>query len=197
MHGLAFAFHRGSLLTLIQVIAVKPESCPCGQTKFSDTAPYSIQQVIELPEIQMAITHVVLHETRCPRCGYFLKAALPVEYHYGYRPQLIALIGELSGPPRDSRSEAEVFCTSVLGVSISRGAIQRAVDQVSEASQPHDEAIAGNARRATVNYINGLAQGLEDMAQARRPCIPKAHAVVRQRHFARPRDVPAADQPHV
>ena len=68
------------------------------------------------------------------------------EYRYGYGPRLTALIGELSGPQRDSRSAVQEFCTSVLGVPISRGAIQHAVDRVSEAITPHYEAIAEKAR---------------------------------------------------
>ena len=79
------------------------------------------------------MTHVVLHEARCPRCGRLLKAELPAAHRYGYGPRLTALIGELSGSQRDSRSAVQEFCTSVLGVPISRGAIQRAVDRVSEA----------------------------------------------------------------
>jgi transposase len=49
------------------------------------------------------------------------------------------------------------FCASVLGVPISRGAIQRVVDRVSEAITPHYEAIAGKARSAQVNYIDETA----------------------------------------
>jgi hypothetical protein len=45
----------------------------------------------------------------------------------------------------------------VLGVPISRRAIQRAVDRVSEAIQPHDEAIAEQARAAMVNDIDETA----------------------------------------
>jgi transposase len=67
------------------------------------------------------------------------------------------LIGELSGNQRNSRSAAQEFCTSVLGVPISRGAIQRAVDRVSEAIRPHYEAIATQARTAKVNYIDETA----------------------------------------
>ena len=48
--------------------------------------PYYTHQVIELPEFQMAVTHIVLHETRCPQCGHLLKAELPAEYRYGYGP---------------------------------------------------------------------------------------------------------------
>jgi transposase len=49
------------------------------------------------------------------------------------------------------------FCASVLGVPISRGAIQRAVDRVSEAIAPYYEAVAAKARDAPVNYIDETA----------------------------------------
>jgi transposase len=149
--------HRQALLAPTEVIEVTPEPCACGQREFPATTPYYTHQVIELPEIQMAVTHVVLHETRCPRCGHLLKAELPAEYRYGYGPRLTALIGELSGPQRDSRSAVQEFCTSVLGVPISRGAIQRSVDRVSDAIKPHYEAIAEQARSAKVNYIDETA----------------------------------------
>jgi transposase len=146
--------HRQALLAPTEVIEVTPEACPCGRRKFPVTTPYHTHQVIELPEIQMAVTHVVLHETRCPRCGRLCKAELPAEYRYGYGPRLTALIGELSGSQRDSRSTVQEFCTSVLGVPISRGAIQRAVDRVSEAITPHYAAIGEKARTVQVNYVD-------------------------------------------
>jgi transposase len=149
--------HRQALLAPTEVIEVTPEACACGQREFPATTPYYTHQVIELPEIQMAVTHVTLHETRCPRCGHLLKAELPAEYRYGYGPRFTALIGELSGSQRDSRSAVQEFCTSVLGVPISRGAIQRVVDRVSEAIRPHYEAIATKARQAKVNYIDETA----------------------------------------
>jgi transposase len=102
----------------------------------------------------MAVTHVVLHEARCPWCGRLLKAELPAEYRYGYGPRLTALIGELSGGQRGSRTAVQEFCASVLGISISRGAIQRTVDRVSEALIPHYNAITEKARSAQVNYID-------------------------------------------
>jgi transposase len=134
-----------------------PKACPCGQREFPETLPYHTHQVIELPEIQMSVTHVVLHKTRCSRCGRRLKAELPAEYRYGYGPRLTALIGELSGSQRDSRSTVQEFCRSVLGVPMSRGAIQRAVDRVSEAITPYYEAIAEKARDVPVNYIDETA----------------------------------------
>jgi transposase len=151
------AGHRQALLPATEVLAVKPEACPCGQREFPETLPYYTHQVIELPEIQMQVTHVVLHEAGCPQCGRLLKAPLPEAHRYGYGPRLTALIGELSGPQRDSRSAVQEFCPSVLGVRISRGAIQRCVDRVSEAIRPHYTAIAERARRAPVNYIDETA----------------------------------------
>ena len=140
--------HRQARLVPTEVIEVTPDVCACGQREFPATTPYHTHQVIELPEIHMAVTHVVLHEAHCPGCGRLLKAELPAEHRYGYGPRLTALIGELSGAQRGSRSAVQEFCTSVLGVPISRGAIQRVVDRVSEAITPHDEAIAAKARCA-------------------------------------------------
>jgi transposase len=149
--------HRQALLTPTEILEVKPKPCACGQREFPATTPYYTHQVIELPEIEMSVTHVVLHETQCPQCGRLLKAPLPEEHRYGYGPRLTALIGELSGSQRDSRSAVQEFCISVLGVPISRGAIQHAVDRVSEAIRPLYEAIAEQARQAKVNYIDETA----------------------------------------
>jgi transposase len=149
--------HRQALLEPTEVIEVTPDACACGQQEFPTMTPYYTQQVIELPEIQMQVTHVVLHEACCPQCGRLLKAPLPEEHRYGYGPRLTALIGELSGSQRDSRSMVQEFCTSVLGVPISRGAIQRTIDRVSEAISPHYEAIGEKARGAPVNYIDETA----------------------------------------
>jgi transposase len=149
--------HRQAWLAPTEVIAVKPEACGCGQREFPETQPYYTHQVIELPEIQMCVTHVVLHAACCPQCGRLLKAELPAAYRYGHGPRLTALIGELSGSQRGSRSTVQVFCQSVLGVPLSRGALQRAVDRVSEAIKPHYEAIAQKARSTEVNYIDETA----------------------------------------
>jgi transposase len=154
--------HHQALLAPTEVIEVMPVLCACGQREFSPP-PYDTHQVIELPEIRMAVTHVVLHETRCLRCDRLLNAAMPPEYRYGYGPRLTALIGELSGGQRDSRTAVQECCPAGLGVSISRGAMQRAVDRVSQAITPYDEAMAAQARRATVNDMDettGYQQGV-------------------------------------
>jgi transposase len=149
--------HHQALLAPTEVIEVKPPACACGQTKFPETSPYYTHQVIELPEIQMTVRHFLLHEARCPQCGRVTKAQAPPQAPAGYGPRFTALIGELSGSQRASRSAVQEFCTSVLGVPISRGAMQRVVDRVSEAIIPYYEAIAAKTRRALVNSIDETA----------------------------------------
>jgi transposase len=149
--------HRQVLLAPTEVIAVNPRACACGPQAFPETTPYYTHQIIELSEIPMQGTHVVLHEARCPQCGRRIKAPLPEEYRYGYGPRLTALIGELSGGQRDSRTTVQEFCTSVLGVPMSRGAIQRCVERVSQAIHPHYEALVAQARRAKIHYIDETA----------------------------------------
>ena len=104
--------------------------------------PYSTPQVIALPVIEMAGQHCILHQARCPQCGRITKAPIPTETPYGYGPRLSALIGELSGSQRSSRSAVQEVCGAVLGIPLSRGAMQRIVERVSEAIRPHYERIA-------------------------------------------------------
>jgi transposase len=154
--------YRQALLRPTAAMEIRPEACPCGQRDFPETTPYYTPQVIELPEIQMQVKHLVLHEARCPRCGKRIKASLPTEHHHGYGPRLTAL-GELSGSQRASRSAVREFCTSVLGIPTSRGAIQRSVDRVSEALQPVYETIAQKARSASANYIDETARNQHEV----------------------------------
>jgi transposase len=149
--------HRQALLAPTEVIEVHPSSCVCGQTEFREARPYYTHQVIELPAIQMTVRHFVLYEACCSQCGRVMKAPVPPAVPSGYGPRFTALLGELSGSQRSSCSAVQEFCGSVLGVPISQGAIQRAVDRVSDAIQPHYDAIAEKARRAPVNYRDETA----------------------------------------
>ena len=48
----------------------------------------------------------------------------------------------------------QTFCCSVLGMPISLGAIQKVVDRVSQAIDPHYTLVATHARQAAVKYID-------------------------------------------
>jgi hypothetical protein len=145
--------HQPALWAPTAVIAAKPPACACGQTACLDTSPYSPPQVLERPAIQMLVRQGVLSEADCPPCGNGTKAHVPPAAAAGQGPRLTALSGERSGSQRARRSAVQERWASVLGVRSRRGAIQRAVERVSEALHPHDEAMAAKARTAKVNSI--------------------------------------------
>ena len=148
--------HRKEMLEPTQRIPVRPETCSCGNLHLAreKMKPFYIHQQIELPEIKMEILHFVLHKCRCPKCGKTVKAQLPLQYQPGYGHRLSALIAEMSGTQGNSRETVQSFCKSVLGFSISTGAIQNVIDRASAAIKPHYEAFAKLARKSPVNYVD-------------------------------------------
>jgi len=146
--------HRQVMLEPTETLEIKPERCCCGNREFSDTRAYYTHQEIELPKIEMKVTHFILHEGRCVACGKINKAPVPKGHQSGYGPRLSALIGEIAGMQGSSRATVQAFCSSVLNIGISKGAIQKVIDRVSEAIKPHYEAIGRVARQAKINYID-------------------------------------------
>jgi transposase len=146
--------HRQALLPPTTVHELRPERCPCGQTTFALTRPYHTHQVLELPPMAMEVTHWVLHQGWCPACGCWSKAQVPAEHATGYGPRFSALMGELAGTYGNGRRMVQTFCASVLQVPLSLGAIQKVLDRVAQAIEPHYTALAMQARQAPVNYID-------------------------------------------
>jgi transposase len=146
--------HSQVLLPPTIVKELRPERCACGNTTFPLTTPYHTHQVIELPPIAMDVTHWVLHQGWCPDWGRWSKAQVPAEYATGYGPRLSALMGEVAGAYGNGRRIVQTFCASVLQIPISLGAIQKVLDRVAQAIEPHYRAIATRARQAPVNYID-------------------------------------------
>lgn len=146
--------HRQVLLPPTTIQELRPERCACGNTTLALLRPYHTHQVIELPPIAMDVTHWVLHQGWCPECGRWNKAQVPTEHATGYGPRFSALIGEVAGAYGNGRRIVQTFCASVLQVPISLGAIQKVLDRVAQAIEPHYFAIATQARQALVNYID-------------------------------------------
>jgi len=63
-------------------------------------------------------------------------------------------MGELAGTYGNGRRMVQSFCASVLQIPISLGAIQKVLDRVTKAIEPHYTTIATQARQAPVNYID-------------------------------------------
>lgn len=146
--------HRQTLLTPTETKLIKPDACSCGNTTFHDLTDYYTHQVIELPEIKMDVMHFVLYKGVCSCCGKTNKGLIPKEHRTGFGPRLSALIAEMAGTQADSRSIIQTFCDSVLGFSISLGAIQKILDRVSQAIEPSYTMIATQVRQGAVNHVD-------------------------------------------
>ena len=146
--------HRQQMLKPTKVVPVKPLSCSCGCQKIKNTKPYYTHQHIELPEIQLQVTHYVLLKGCCTRCGKQVSGKIDSEHRFGYGPRISALIAELSGMQGASRSAVVQFLNSVLSVPISTGAVQKVIDRVSQAMAPAYDKITQTAHSQKVGYID-------------------------------------------
>jgi transposase len=146
--------HQQVLMEPTSTIPLWPEACSCGQTELSELTLARTHQVIELPRIRPKITHWLLYQGRCLSCGQLCKATVPADHASGYGPRLTGLVGEMAGVVGASRSAVQALCASVFGIPLSKGAIQKLVDRVSEAIVPYYNAIGEVARAARVNYID-------------------------------------------
>lgn len=146
--------HRQQLLEPKEVITVEPEVCSCGSSEFDHVEPFYTHQQIEMPEIELEVTHFVLKKGCCSRCGKSVSARLDPAQQPGYGPRMSALIAELSGMQGVSRQAVQQFLSSVVGVSISTGALQKVIDRVSNAIEPAYERIGQVARSDSVGYID-------------------------------------------
>jgi transposase len=86
--------HRQVLFAPTSVEDVLPESCACGRGACDLIQPSYTHQVIELPRIEMEVTHWVLHQGRCVACGAWQKAPVPSDQVTGYGPRFRALMAE-------------------------------------------------------------------------------------------------------
>lgn len=145
---------RQALLDPGETRNVYPRPCQCGCGEYDNLEPYYTHQHMEFPRIVMQIIHFILYKGRCRSCGRVSKGYIPREFQTGYGPRLSALIAELSGIAGNSREMVQSFCSSVLGIPISLGAIQKVIDRGSEAVKPHYEAIGDRARTEEVNHVD-------------------------------------------
>jgi transposase len=146
--------HQQVLLEPTSSVSLFPDACACGHRGFAEVTRYYTHQVIELPVIRPEVTHWMLHQGQCLSCGTLCKASLPAEHTSGYGPRLTGFIGEMAGIVGASRSAMQDLCASVFSIALSKGAIQKMVDRVSEAIVPQYTAIGEVARTSLVNYID-------------------------------------------
>ena len=90
-------------------------------------------------------------------CGKTSKGYTPKAFETGFGPRPCALVAEIGGIDGNSRQAIQTFCSSVLGITISLGAIQKIIDRASKAILPHYEAIRDKARSVNVNHVDETA----------------------------------------
>jgi transposase len=148
--------HKQQVLAPTKTHKVKPTCCTCGNTEFNQQTmlPFYAHQHIELPKIEMEVTHFILHECDCPKCGKTVKAQLPSDKATGYGPRLSAFIAEMSGIKKMSRNDVKQLCESAFGISIATGTIQKIIDRASMALCPVYDYIGEIARSHWCNYID-------------------------------------------
>ena len=112
--------------------------------------PFYTHKQIELPQIELNVTHYVLHKGCCSRCGKTVSAKLRPEHRFGYGPRMSALIAELSGMQGASRRAVVQFLNSVFGAPISTGAVQKVIDRVTNAMAPAYKKIGKTVRSQKV-----------------------------------------------
>ncbi len=127
--------------------------------------PFYTHQHIELPKIEMEISHFILHQSDCPGCGKTVKASLTAEVRSGYGLRLSAFVAELSGIKAMSRNDVKQLCMSVLNFPIATGTIQKIIDRASEAIVPVYEQIGLTARSSFCNYIDETSWFKENALQ--------------------------------
>ena len=146
--------YRQQMLDPTETRSAYPQPCTCGCDQFDDLKRYYTHQHIELPEIVTKVIHLDLYSGKCSRCGKVNKGHVPIEFQTGYGPGLSALIVELAGIAANSRDMVQRFCSSVLRIPISLGAIQKVLDRASKAIKPHYGACGDKARTSDINHID-------------------------------------------
>ncbi len=144
----------------------RPSECrACGTALFGDDPHPYRHQVIELPEVQPRVDEYRLHQLGCPQCGEMTRAQLPAEVPAsGYGPRLVATVGLLSGPYRQSERQTQQALCDFYQVEVALGTINTRRQEVSEAvAKPCAEA-AEFAQAQEVAHADetGWAQGHSD-----------------------------------
>ena len=104
-----------------------------------------------------------LHTLACPHCALLTTALPPAEATTGTGPRATALMATLCGRYRLSREETAHLMETVLGIPMSKGSVQNACEEVSEALRtPVGELVEALPKQPTVHLDEtGWRQGKE------------------------------------
>lgn len=150
----------------------RPRECRACGTALSgdDPQPYR-HQVVELPAVHPLVDEHRVHHLPCPACGETTHAELPAEVAAsGYGPRLVATVGLLSGPYRQSERQTQQALADFYQVEVALGTINKLRQEVSQAVATPVEEAAEFARAQEVAHVDetGWVQGNCDGANPQR-----------------------------
>jgi transposase len=164
--------HEGHQRTLYPVEACRrvsdhrPTACGVCGAALAGSDPNPVRhQVVELPEVKPVVDEYRLHQLCCPACGKMTRAVLPAEVSAsGYGPRLVATVGLLAGPYRQSERQTQQVLEDFYQVKVALGTINQLRQEVSEAvAEPVAEATAFAQAQAVVHADEtGWRQGNSD-----------------------------------
>lgn len=113
---------------------VQATQCACGHRLPQPETPSRRHQVIDLPTIEPQVSEYQLFDIRCPCCGPYHEAPLPVGVPSGMLgPRLLAEIGVLSGRFHLSVRKLREWLWERYGVKLSVGTVSAAQGQLARA----------------------------------------------------------------
>lgn len=164
--------HEGHQRTLYRVEQCRsvtdhrPAACGACATALSGDDLHPMRhQVVELPEVKPLVDEHRLHQLRCPACGETTRARLPADIPAsGYGPRLVATVGLLSGPYRQSERQTQQALEDFYQVEVALGTVNTLRQEVSEAvAEPVEEAAAcAHAQEVAHADETGWVQGNSD-----------------------------------
>lgn len=150
----------------------RPRECgACGTALLGDDPHPYRHQVVELPEVHPLVDEHRVHQVQCPACGETTRAELPAAVAAsGYGPRLVATVGLLSGPYRQSERQTQQALEDFYRVGVALGTINKLRQEASQAvAEPVAEA-AEFAQAQEVAHVDetGWGQGNGDGANPQR-----------------------------
>jgi transposase len=143
----------------------------CG-TALGGDDPHPVRhQGVELPEVNPLVDEHRLHQLGCPACGAVTRATLPAEVSAsGYGSRLVATVGMLSGPYRQSERQTRQALADFYQVDVALGTINTMRQEVSAAlAEPVVEATTfAHTQDAAHADETGWVQGNSDGANPAR-----------------------------
>ena len=95
---------REQILPTKDVRQVIPEQCSDCQSPLHGKDPKpSFHQQIEISPVKPTVTHILVHQLTCRRCGKVTREEVPAKYQSRYGSRLEALVSYLTGAYRFSK----------------------------------------------------------------------------------------------